>query len=97
MRIIAVLGLLMSMLAFSTPSFADEPAGAQVAQADTSAAGVTAAAQPDIKVDVDTDADRDRAWYLSPIWIAVGVLALLMIVVLVALAARGGGGHHHHH
>jgi hypothetical protein len=33
-----------------------------------------------------------RAWYVSPIWIAVGVLALVVLVLLIIMAARGGGG-----
>jgi uncharacterized membrane protein len=33
-----------------------------------------------------------RAWYASPVWVAIGVIALVLVVMLVAMAARGGGG-----
>jgi len=31
-------------------------------------------------------------WYANPIWIGIGILALIVILLLVVLAARGGGG-----
>jgi len=33
-----------------------------------------------------------RAWYLSPVWIAIGALAIIVLVLLIVMAARGGGG-----
>jgi hypothetical protein len=44
---------------------------------------------PQINVEVQ---HGGRAWYVSPIWIAVGVLALVVLVLLIVMAARGGGG-----
>ena len=33
-----------------------------------------------------------HAWYHSPVWIAIGILAAVVILILIALAVRGGGG-----
>jgi hypothetical protein len=44
---------------------------------------------PQINVEVQ---HGGRAWYVSPIWIAFGALALVVLVLLVVMAARGGGG-----
>jgi hypothetical protein len=43
-------------------------------------------------VNIDIDADKGSAvWYTSPVWIAIGVVALLAIIALIILATRGGG------
>jgi hypothetical protein len=44
---------------------------------------------PQINVEVN---HGGRAWYASPVWVAIGVIALVLVVMLVAMAARGGGG-----
>jgi hypothetical protein len=48
--------------------------------------------QPSGRVDVDVDVNRGgRAWWTSPTWIAIGVIALVLIILIVALVSRGGG------
>lgn len=44
----------------------------------------------ELNVDIDTDGGGG-AWYTSPLWIAIGAIALLLLIVIVAMAARGGG------
>ena len=44
---------------------------------------------PDIKVDINTD--RGGAWYTNPVWIAIGVIALIVIVMLIVMASKSGG------
>ena len=57
-----------------------------------SAAPTTFALQvPDKKIEV-TVGDRGGVWYRSPVWIAIGVLALIVLVLLVVLLSRSGGG-----
>jgi hypothetical protein len=46
------------------------------------------AAVQDIKVEIDDDSGG--AWYTQPMWIAIGVIALVVIVLLIAMAGRGG-------
>jgi multisubunit Na+/H+ antiporter MnhB subunit len=44
------------------------------------------------KVDVNINTHSGGgAWWANPIWIAIGVIALVLLVVIVAMAARGSG------
>jgi len=54
-------------------------------------AATLSAAQPP-QIDVDVDTDEGGAWYTSPVWLAIGAIALVLVVVLIAMAVRGGGG-----
>ena len=46
---------------------------------------------PKAQVDINVHHGGGR-WYASPVWIAIGVLALIVIILLIVVAARGGGG-----
>ena len=48
-------------------------------------------AQPPAQINVEVNRGG-RAWYLSPVWMAIGGIALVLIILLIVLAARGGGG-----
>ena len=50
-----------------------------------------AAQQPSLDVDVDINKGGDRAWYASPVWVAIGGLAVMLLIVLLVVAFRGGG------
>ncbi len=58
-----------------------------------SAAPVYALQVEDKKIEI-TVGDRGGGvrWYRSPIWIAIGALAVVVILLLIVLAARSGGG-----
>ena len=44
------------------------------------------------KVDVDINTHSSGgAWWANPIWIAIGVIALVLLIVIIAMAARGSG------
>ena len=49
--------------------------------------------QPPAKgeVELDVDVNDGSAWYTDPVWIVIGVAALVIIVALIAMAGRGGG------
>jgi hypothetical protein len=47
--------------------------------------------QPTGRLEVDVDTDQGGAWYTSPMWIAIGVIALVLLIVLIVMATRGGG------
>jgi hypothetical protein len=49
------------------------------------------AQQPSLDVDVDINKGDNRAWYASPVWVAIGGLAVMLMIVLLILAFRGGG------
>jgi hypothetical protein len=49
--------------------------------------------QPAGDAQIDVNVNRGGgAWWTSPIWIAIGVVALLLLIAIIAMAARGGGG-----
>ena len=44
--------------------------------------------------EVDVDVDRNSgggAWYMSPTWIVIGILAVGILVAIIVAASRGGG------
>jgi hypothetical protein len=45
---------------------------------------------PTAQFDVDVS-ERGRQWWTNPVWIGVGIVALILLIVIVALATRGGG------
>jgi hypothetical protein len=46
---------------------------------------------PSGRLEVDVDTHQGGAWYTSPMWIAIGVIALVLLIVLIVMATRGGG------
>jgi len=54
----------------------------------TTAAVVVSAVQ-DAKIDVNINENKGGAWYTNPVWIAIGVIALVLIIALIAMASRG--------
>jgi hypothetical protein len=46
--------------------------------------------QPNI--DIDVTETGGGQWWANPVWIGVGIVALILLIVIVALATRGGGG-----
>ncbi len=65
--------------------------GTLVASADPQASDSPAAAKVSGKVDVDVDGHEGGAWYLSPTWIVIGILAVGVLVAIIVAASRGGG------
>ncbi|HEY3161775.1 MAG TPA: hypothetical protein VGJ78_22570 [Vicinamibacterales bacterium] len=49
---------------------------------------------PQGKLDVDINVGHSGgggAWWNNPIWIAIGVIALVLLVIIITMAARGSG------
>ena len=40
-----------------------------------------------VKIELETN-DGGGAWYTQPVWIAIGVIALVLLVVLISMAGR---------
>ncbi|HTK28479.1 MAG TPA: hypothetical protein VL309_02955 [Vicinamibacterales bacterium] len=85
MRTLLVACSVFVMLAAAAPS----PSAAPLPVASVSAAPVAALQIPDKKIEI-TIGDHSHAWYRNPVWIAIGILAVVVILLLVALIARGG-------
>ena len=47
--------------------------------------------QGKIDVDINTHSGGGGAWWASPIWLAIGVIALVLLILIIVMAARGGG------
>jgi hypothetical protein len=44
------------------------------------------------KLDIDINTNSGGgAWWTSPIWIAIGAIALVVLILIVVMAARGSG------
>jgi nitric oxide reductase large subunit len=48
-------------------------------------------AQGKLDVNINTHSSGGGIWWQSPVWIAIGVIALILLVVIVAMISRGGG------
>jgi DMSO/TMAO reductase YedYZ heme-binding membrane subunit len=48
----------------------------------------TTAAIQDAKLEVKVDDNRGGAWYTQPVWIAIGIVALVLIILLIISAGR---------
>ena len=46
------------------------------------------AADKQIDINISTGGEQ---WYLSPVWLAVGGLALIVLIMFIVMAVRGGG------
>jgi hypothetical protein len=46
--------------------------------------------QGKVSVDINTHGGGG-AWWNNPVWIAIGVIALVLLVIIIAMAARGSG------
>jgi hypothetical protein len=47
----------------------------------------------DVNVDVNLNHGTGGGrWFVSPVWLAIGGLAVLVVLVLIVAAMRGGGG-----
>ena len=45
------------------------------------------AVMQDAKIEVKTS-NSHGAWYTQPVWIAIGIIALVLIIALIAMAGR---------
>jgi hypothetical protein len=48
----------------------------------------TAVLTQDAKLEVKVSDNRGGAWYTQPMWIAIGVIALVVIILLAVVAGR---------
>ena len=48
-------------------------------------------AQGKIDVDINTHSGGGGAWWASPVWLAIGAIALVLLILIIVMAARGSG------
>lgn len=80
--------ILALTILLGTVAFVTGPAAPAAAAESTFSAAALEAQQPP---QVDIEVRDARAWYMSPVWIAIGVIALVVLILLIVMAARGGG------
>ena len=81
--------LAIALLALLGLAAAGKLATPELAAADSY---VLAMAQQPGQYSIDIDVNgADAAWWTNPLWIGIGVVALVLLVVIIALAVRGGG------
>jgi len=90
MRGVLFASLVACFLTLMPASHANSAAHAVAPTISSATTPVFALAQ-DKKIDI-TIGERGGVWYRSPVWIAIGVLALIVLLLIVVLLARGGGG-----
>src|SRR5262245_30940749 len=89
--------MLSAVVAFVLAAAVPQPAGAATSSGApmiASSAPVFALAlqQPDKTIDINISTPTGGGrWYVNPVWIGIGAVAVLVILLLVVLAARGGG------
>src|SRR5215510_5542861 len=83
----AVLGIAIGMSALSAPAMTTITGGSFVVAAQQQ----TPAPQGKIDVNIDVRKGGGGVWWNNPVWIAIGIIALVLLVVIVAMIARGGG------
>jgi|SRR5436190_8750837 len=83
----------MWLLAASAPRVDASALTASSAATISTPSAVFAVQVPDKKIEVTVGEQRSGGvWYRSPVWIAIGVLALIVLVMLIVLLTRSGGG-----
>lgn len=79
-----VLSILIGLLAIlAVPALA-----ASAAELAANTAALAAQQPPQIDVDVN---EGGEAWYTDPVWLVLGVIALVVLVLLIAAATRRRG------
>ncbi|HET8713224.1 MAG TPA: hypothetical protein VFM23_06020 [Gemmatimonadales bacterium] len=62
---------------------------AAVRSATLATTSLLATTTQDAKVDINVNEKQGGAWYTNPVWIAIGIIALVLIIALIAMAGRG--------
>ena len=84
--------LVVAFLAFASQARAADVRMVTVPTMVATSASFDLAQQP-AKGEIDINVNHGgRAWWASPVWIAIGVIALVVLILLIVLATRGGGG-----
>lgn len=51
---------------------------------------VAAMQQPSGQLEVDITTDSGGAWWTNPVWIGIGVVAVIALIAIIIAASRGG-------
>jgi hypothetical protein len=84
-------------LAFASAVLFAAPARSQASVAPSGSSisapvSVYALQVPDKTIEINVGQRGGGRWYRSPVWIAIGSIAVVVVLLLIVLIARGGGG-----
>ena len=82
--------LAVALLALLGLAAASNLAAPALAAADSGYVLAMAQQPGQYSIDIDVN-DADAAWWTNPLWIGIGVVALVLLAVIIALAIKGGG------
>ena len=88
---ILALAVLFGLLAIPTRSAVAASAAGHAITADVqqpAQPSTQPSSPPQVNVEVH---HSGRAWYASPVWIAIGAIAVVVLILLIVVAMRGGG------
>src|SRR5947207_1334970 len=90
----AVLLSLVLTFGLAAAASAHQPAAAPSGPlAISQGAPVYAFQVPDRRIDINIgDRGGTVVWYRNPVWVAIGVIAIVLLLLIVVLALRSGGG-----
>jgi hypothetical protein len=88
--LILTLGILSGALALPTSHANVLPGSVPAISAVANVDALEMSQAPQINVEVNKGGGG--RWYASPVWIAIGGVALVLVILLIVMAARGGGG-----
>src|SRR5262245_18851127 len=81
--------LTLGVMAPQTPA----PLGAVAPVVSASASMLQDQVPKDLNVDINVNRSGGGGqWYKSPVWIAIGAIAVVIVLLLLVMIARGGGG-----
>lgn len=86
--LLAVLGLAAASPVLASVATAN---GGYAFALDQGQPGGGGAPSAQIDIDVTERSVGGGDWWANPVWIGVGIVALILLIVIVALATRGGG------
>ena len=89
---VLALAVLLGLLAVPIHSMAATSATTTAIGSDIQQKPAQPSTQPSPPPQVNVEVHRSGgAWYLSPVWIAIGAIAVVVLVLLIVVASRGGG------
>lgn len=83
--------LAIALLALLGLAAAGNPATPSLAAADSGYVLAMAQQPGQSSIDIDVNSADAAAWWSNPLWIGIGVVALVLLAVIIALAVKGGG------
>jgi hypothetical protein len=84
--------MLSVVVAFAVPARSSALSNVPTVSSVPVSASLQSQPAKDLNIDINVNRAGGGAWYRSPVWIAIAVIAGVLVLLLLVLAVRGGGG-----